>query len=412
MSVEIVLVRHAETVGNARGLWQGSDNSALTKTGIDQVARLQRWLAAERFDRVVVSPLGRTRQTALGIVGDDFEIDARWREPSVGEWEGLSHKEIAGRYPEKYGSLLSRQDVLLDDECLTDVAARTNEAFRDLVNAASDGDRILVVSHGLALLMFTSVVLGDPRPGSIRLQSNAGLTRVTVDADHVEFTSYNETSYLDPIVPAPRQDETQVILVRHGETDSNLNGEWQGQQEGALSTEGHSQARRLGDLKLPVNAVYSSPLGRARDTAKQVADRISKDVQLVTDVQEMHFGVWEGMRPAEIAEQFPDDWVALRDLDEDRPRGYTGETFSIVQKRVTAAIDSLAQNHVGETVAVVSHGGASRAFALGIMGFGYPERQHLSILGNTAYARVMYTPRGTQLASWNSAPHLRAPHLR
>ncbi|HDL42056.1 MAG TPA: histidine phosphatase family protein, partial [Actinobacteria bacterium] len=189
MSVEIVLVRHAETVGNARGLWQGSDNSTLSETGIDQVARLQRWLAAERFDRVVVSPLGRTRQTARGIVGDDFEIDARWREPSVGEWEGLTHKEIAGRYPEKYGSLLSRQDVLLDDERLTDVAARTNEAFQDLVNAASDGDRILVVSHGLALLMFTSVALGGPRPGSVRLLSNAGLTRITVAADDIEFTS-------------------------------------------------------------------------------------------------------------------------------------------------------------------------------------------------------------------------------
>ena len=214
------------------------------------------------------------------------------------------------------------------------------------------------------------------------------------------------------MVPAPRQDETQVILVRHGETDSNLNGEWQGQQEGLLSAEGHSQARRLGDLKLPISAVYSSPLGRARDTAKQVADRISKDVRPVTDVQEMNFGVWEGMRPVDIAEQFPDDWVAIRDLDEDRPRGLTGETFSIVQKRVTAAIDSLAQDHVGETVAVVSHGGASRAFVLGVLGFGYPKRKHLSILGNTAYARVIYTPRGTQLASWNSAPHLRAPHLR
>ncbi|NOX23652.1 MAG: histidine phosphatase family protein [Actinobacteria bacterium] len=407
MSVEIVLVRHAETEGNAAGLWQGKANSDLSSMGLDQVTRLRKWFAGERFDRVVVSPLGRTQETARGVVGDNFETDERWREPSVGEWEGLSHKEIADRFPEKYGALLGREDVLLDDEWLSDVAVRTNEAFTDLVNTASDGDRILVVSHGLALMMFTSRAMGNPRSGSIHLQTNTGVTRIRVDNKKVEFVSYNDTSHLDPVVRRPRPDETQIILVRHGETVSNLTGEWEGQQEGLLSPRGHDQARLLGDMGLPVGAVYTSPLKRARDTGSQIAGRLAQDLIPIRDVQEMHFGEWEGMLPIDIAKQFPDDWAAIRDLDEDRPRGRTGETFSIVQKRVTTAIDSLASRHTGDTVAVVSHGGASRAFVLGILGFDYPDRRRLSILGNTAFARVLYTPRGTQLASWNSAPHLR-----
>jgi broad specificity phosphatase PhoE len=412
MSVEIVLVRHAETEGNARGLWQGRSNSDLSVAGVNQVARLHDWIESERFDRVVVSPLERTQATARGIVGDVFELDERWREPSVGEWEGLAHKEIAATFPEKYAALLSREHVMLDDESLDDVAERTHAAFAELVNGASDGDRILVVSHGLALLMFTSVALGDPRAGSVRLQANTGVSRFSVDGDRIECVSYNDTSHLDPAVREPRSDEAQVVLVRHGETESNQTGEWEGQRDGVLSRRGREQARLLGGAELPVNAVYSSPLKRASDTARQISGRSSEEPIPIADVQEMHFGVWEGMRPAEIAEQFPEDWRAIRDLDEDRPRGQTGETFAIVQKRVTAAIDSLVDGHLGETVAVVSHGGASRAFALGVLGFGYPERKRLKILGNTAYARVVYTPRGTQLASWNSAPHLRAPHLR
>lgn len=406
MAVEIVLVRHAQTEANAAGIWQGQADSDFSPAGADQVVRLGKWLSEETFDRVVVSPLGRTRATARAIVGDGFEIDERWREPSVGEWEGMGYKEIATLEPQKYFALMNGENVLLDDEFLSDVARRTKSAFDDIVGAASDGDRILIVSHALALLMFTSVVLGDPKQGSLGIQSNTGVTKVNFDDGHAEVVSYNDTGHLESPVPPSRRGDSQIVLVRHGETESNLEGRWQGQTDGVLSPEGHEQARRLGELGLLLDAVYSSPLGRARDTARQLLTE-TDELRIVDDFQEMDFGAWQNMRSVDIAAQFPDKWEELRIQNHDMPRGGTGETFADVQKRVTAAADRIAREHVGESVAVVSHGGATRAFALGVLGHGYTARRRLSILGNTAYARFIYTPRGTQLASWNSAPHLR-----
>ena len=406
MTVEIVLVRHAQTEANAAGIWQGQADSDFSPVGADQVARLRKWLSGESFDRVIVSPLGRTRATARAIIGAAFEMDDRWREPSVGEWEGMGYKEIAALEPQKYFALMSGENVLLDDEFLTDVAHRTKEAFDDIVDAASDGDRVLIVSHALALLMFTSVVLGNPKQGSLGIQANTGVTRVFFDGGHTEISSYNDTGHLDPLVPSVRDGDSQIVLVRHGETESNLEGRWQGQSDGVLSREGHEQARRLGELGLRLDAVYSSPLGRARATALQLVTE-ADELRIVDDVQELDFGAWQNMRSVDIAAQFPDEWDLLRNQNRDIPRGGTGETFADVQKRVAVAVDHIAHGHVGESVAVVSHGGASRAFALGVLGQGYAERRRLALLGNTAYARFIYTPRGPQLASWNSAPHLR-----
>ena len=143
---------------------------------------------------------------------------------------------------------------------------------------------------------------------------------------------------------------TTLLLVRHGQTDWNRDGRFQGHADTPLNETGRGQARALAEALATerVDAVYSSDLQRARHTAAAVADAAGLDVVTLPELREKHFGTWEGLTHAEIAERFPE-----------APRGSwgDGETSEEMASRVLGALRQIAARHDGETVLVVSHGG-------------------------------------------------------
>jgi broad specificity phosphatase PhoE len=147
---------------------------------------------------------------------------------------------------------------------------------------------------------------------------------------------------------------TEILLVRHGETDWNLENRVQGHTDRPLNHTGREQARALADRLAAETlvAVFASDLVRARDTATIVARSHGLDVILDPDLREKNFGSWEGLTDVEILERFPD---AVRGQWGD------GETTEAVAERVVAAIDRIRTRHPAGTVLVVSHGGALRA---------------------------------------------------
>ena len=144
---------------------------------------------------------------------------------------------------------------------------------------------------------------------------------------------------------------TTLLLVRHGETDWNRELRIQGSSDTALNATGRAQALELArDLAdVPFDAVYSSDLGRARETAEIVVADRGLDVRLDAALRERNFGSWEGLTRAEIADRFPD-------LEQ-----HDGETDDDVRERVLAAVDRIVAAHPGKEVLVVSHGGALNA---------------------------------------------------
>jgi 2,3-bisphosphoglycerate-dependent phosphoglycerate mutase len=144
---------------------------------------------------------------------------------------------------------------------------------------------------------------------------------------------------------------TTLLLVRHGETDWNRELRIQGSSDTELNATGRAQAlelaRELADV--PLDAVYTSDLGRARETAEIVVADRELEVKLDPDLRERRFGSWEGLTRAEIAERFPD----LEHHD--------GETDDEVRQRILAAVGRIVAAHPGEDVLVVSHGGALNA---------------------------------------------------
>lgn len=163
--------------------------------------------------------------------------------------------------------------------------------------------------------------------------------------------------------------KTRFYLIRHGETEWNQKGIYQGWTDIPLSEMGKKQADLLGKRfrKIPLDAIYVSPLQRAIQTAEAVAKNTS--VPLVTDehFKEINFGEWEGSSVPQLAEKYGKPFQDFFDSPFDFP--FPGEgSFEKVRKRSVEGLMELAKRHPGEKVAVVSHGGLLRVLVMSLMG--------------------------------------------
>lgn len=150
---------------------------------------------------------------------------------------------------------------------------------------------------------------------------------------------------------------TRLVLVRHGQTDWNLEGRYQGHTDLSLNNTGRAQASILTEeLKgWSFKAIYSSDLRRASETADIIARGFDLDVQLEPRLREVNLGEWEGMLVNDIVASYPDEWERRRrDPVHSRPPG--GESASELSVRVSAAVDEIARRYAPGPVLVVSHG--------------------------------------------------------
>ena len=163
---------------------------------------------------------------------------------------------------------------------------------------------------------------------------------------------------------------THLYLVRHGQTDWNVEGRWQGQADVPLNERGRQQAAQVARAlsKLGLVAIYSSDLLRARETANTLAALTGLEVQLDPRLREIHQGEWQGMLVSEIQERYGEAFQRRKDDPLNvAPPG--GETVLQVKERVVDAIEDIVQQHPQERVAVVSHG-----FALAVIQVHYQNR--------------------------------------
>lgn len=151
---------------------------------------------------------------------------------------------------------------------------------------------------------------------------------------------------------------TTLLLVRHGETDWNADGRLQGQTDRPLSDFGRNQARKLAEELAgePLEAIYSSDLVRARETAEIVGERLGLPVVLDAELREKDWGTWEGLTAVE------------RDRVE-----FVGESTEEHQERMLRALRRIAERHPGGgSVLVVTHGGSMRRVQTAALGMALP----------------------------------------
>ena len=160
----------------------------------------------------------------------------------------------------------------------------------------------------------------------------------------------------------------RLILVRHGQTEWNAGGRYQGQSNVALSDTGRKQARFLAE-RFPVrqlDAIYTSDLDRAKETAECVGKRLGLTVYQEKAFRELSFGDWEGLTYQEISSRWPEEAEKLFTAPDELVIPH-GETFRDLQKRALDKIYSLYERHIDQTVAVFAHGAINKTILAGLM---------------------------------------------
>jgi probable phosphoglycerate mutase len=207
------------------------------------------------------------------------------------------------------------------------------------------------------------------------------------------------------------EDLTRLVAIRHGETAWNVDTRIQGQLDVGLNPTGQRQAERLGRALAgaQLDAVYSSDLGRAHDTARALARHAGLPVQTDPGLRERAFGVFEGMTFAEIEQRFPEDARRWRQRDAGfGPPG--GEALGDFYARVVAVVTGIAARHRGQHIAVVTHGGVLDALyrAAARIALDAPRTWQV---GNASINRLLHGDHGFTLVGWADSLHLEDPSL-
>lgn len=175
---------------------------------------------------------------------------------------------------------------------------------------------------------------------------------------------------------------TQVFLVRHGATDWNKEKRAQGHADIDLNADGHKQAAAVATelAHEHIDAVYSSDLKRARDTAVAIASAQGLEVQVDPDLREIDQGDWEGLTTDEIRTRWPDLWGPNRHYNA-RPGG---ESPQQVKSRSLRALRRAVEAHPEGAIVVVSHGGTIRWLSAEALGFDDYRSRSIRGVGNGA----------------------------
>jgi len=165
---------------------------------------------------------------------------------------------------------------------------------------------------------------------------------------------------------------TRIVLVRHGQTAWNRKVRFRGQADPPLDDVGLRQAAATACYlaeRWPVEAVYTSPLGRAMQTAKAIAERRNLAAQPFRGLLDIDFGDWQGHSPDEVKRRYPD---LLRAWFESPHTVQIpgGESLDIVRERVAAGLNTVAARHQGQIVAMVGHTVVNRVLLCAVMGLG------------------------------------------
>lgn len=196
----------------------------------------------------------------------------------------------------------------------------------------------------------------------------------------------------------------RVIVWRHGETEHNAGGIYQGQLDTELSVRGREQARRAAEVLAARGAVrlVTSDLTRAVQTATCLAERTGLRTEPDARLREIHVGRWQGLTHQEVLARDPEAQQAL-ERGEDVVRGQTGERVADVAARARAAFEEVVADLPEHGPAVLaSHGLASRALVCAVVGLDFQQAsQALVGLRNCHWAELVEHATGWRLEAWN-----------
>jgi probable phosphoglycerate mutase len=208
---------------------------------------------------------------------------------------------------------------------------------------------------------------------------------------------------------------TEILLIRHGETDWNAERRLQGHLDIPLNAEGVRQAMALGQALRgeALDAIFSSDLSRARQTAEAIAVGRTIAVQIEPGLRERCYGGFEGLRHEDICQQYPEAYAAwkAREVDARMPPGErAGETLREFAARAIGTVVGLAVAHKLRRIAMVSHGGVLECICREARGISWSQPRDFDIR-NASINRLHWNGTSLRVLDWGDVAHLQQDAL-
>ena len=159
-----------------------------------------------------------------------------------------------------------------------------------------------------------------------------------------------------------------LYLIRHGETDFNKPGIYFGNTDADLNGLGIKQCKILAKAmdRIKLDAIISSPLKRCYKTAGYVASKKDLPIDVIDELREMNFGIWEGQHYDEVARLYPEEWKQSNE-DWRNTSPTKGESFRQFYDRVLEGLDKTLKHYSDKKVAVITHGGCMRVIVSALL---------------------------------------------
>ncbi|QNI63725.1 histidine phosphatase family protein [Synechococcus sp. A15-44] len=390
MPLRLLLVRHGLSSFNKERRIQGRDDlSNLSEEGHEQARALGRSLQDVSIQAVYSSPLQRAAATTASLLetqggqAPDPVFDDGLLEVDLEPWSGQTITDLMEGSAETYSTWKHRPMELelqrRDGSTYKPLPELMEQARGFISNLLKrhpiDGnDTVLVVAHNAILRCLMLVLLGEPDHGFRRLRvDNTSLSVFNIrpgdNGPQVQIECLNSTTHLQPLPEKGKN--ARLILVRHGETDWNKAGRFQGQIDIPLNENGRRQAAAARDFlkDIPIDRAWSSTLSRPTETA-QIILEAHPDVSLtqIDGLVEIGHGLWEGKLESEIK----DGWSELLDTWKRAPETVQmpeGETIQDVWARSVRSWGEIAgQLKADETVLVVAHDAVNKTILCDLLG--------------------------------------------
>ena len=425
MKTRVIVVRHGQSTSNIGRIISGHhDNAELTELGEQQAKKVGEALAGLKLDAVYSSPLKRARKTCELIVEQmaqsggqgisklpDIHITDQIKEINLPLWESKSFADAEAEYPAEFKAW--RQDpnefrmvIAAEDGTTTDfypvreIWERATAFWETLLNEHS-GQTVLLVAHSAInrALIGSAIGLG-PESLNQMGQDNCAINVLNFLSgwtDGVQLESMNLTSHLGEALPKRRSrfKGPRLLLVRHGETDWNRDGRFQGQIDIPLNENGKKQGAQAGEFleDVKIDAAVTSSMLRPKETAEKILEHHpGVNLEATEDLWEISHGEWEGKLESEIESGYPGllgKWQSTPAVVQ-MPGG---ENLEDVWGRAKVGwhnvVAAFSESDRPKTVMVVAHDAINKAILCQLFGLG-PEHFWQFKQGNGAVSVIDY----------------------
>ncbi|PAX49829.1 histidine phosphatase family protein [Brunnivagina elsteri] len=391
----VIIVRHGQSNYNTEKRIQGRSNgSELTEKGRNDAAKVGKVLSNISFDAIYASPLRRAKSTAEIICSElatnqiSLQTSDQLLEIDLPLWEGMVNSEVKEKFaeeyrtwhecPEKFVMQVATETGNREHFPILALYKQAKEFWQELLQK-HQGKTILIVGHnGInRALISTALGISPSRYHSLQ-QSNCAISVLNFSGgldDNVQLESLNQTQHMGEIFPTlrPGHQGIRLLLVRHGETEWNRQGRFQGQIDIPLNENGKQQASKAAEFLKDVNIDFavSSTMARPKETAEIILlPHANSPLGLDAGLCEISHGLWEGKFEKEIEQEFPGELERWRSqpANVQMPEG---ENLQQVRDRAVAAWQKIVETAIDENRQVgliVAHDATNKTLLCHILG--------------------------------------------